>query len=290
MDADAQAKPVEQRHGGQHFVAGAEHGIGRHHLLAQGVEILIGQDDALGGAGGAAGIEDDRRVIGTALYLIVIEAVFAHTHKVGPADDRGIVGNLFDFPALGQHVTGPNGGGEGVFDAGNHNIDHFGILPDPFKLMIELVQGDGGDAFRFIEIEFDFLFRRQGVNHIGDAAHQIDGVEQVDGLGAVGHGDGDPVIFPDADGPQGLGAELNLLHQLFIGGGFAHEVERHVVGVFLGRFGYGVIHGAFKILQMHGHVAHVVLPGRFYRDGFHLILHLLAQRQLQQPRIFQECF
>ena len=63
VDAHAQAEAVEQRHGGEHLVAGAEHRVGGDDLLAQGVEVPVGQHDALGGAGGAAGIEDDGGVV-----------------------------------------------------------------------------------------------------------------------------------------------------------------------------------------------------------------------------------
>ena len=43
------------------------------------------------------------------------------------------------------------------------------------------------------------------MHHVGNAAHQIDGVEQVNGLRAVGHGDGDLVALPDADGIDQIG-------------------------------------------------------------------------------------
>ena len=63
VDAHAQAEAVEQGHGRQHLVAGPEHGVGGDDLLTQRVEVAVGQHDALGGAGGAAGVQDDGGIV-----------------------------------------------------------------------------------------------------------------------------------------------------------------------------------------------------------------------------------
>ena len=152
VDADPQAKAVEHRHGGQHFVAGTEHGVGGDDLLAEGIEVFVGEDDALVGAGGAARIKDDGGVFRGTLYLVVVEAAAAQAHEFAPADDRSIGGDLFDLAPLGKHITRLDGGGKGILDAGNDDVDHFGAFAHPFKLVVELVQGDGGNAARFVEI------------------------------------------------------------------------------------------------------------------------------------------
>ena len=64
VDADAQAKAVEHGHDGQHLVALFPDGVGGDDLRRQGVEVQVGQQYALGDAGGAAAVEYDRRVVG----------------------------------------------------------------------------------------------------------------------------------------------------------------------------------------------------------------------------------
>ena len=170
----------------------------------------------------------------------------------------GIFANFLDLPPLCEHVTGLDGLRQRILDAGNDDVDHLGVLADGLEFIVELIEGDGGDAFGFVEIELNFLLGGQRMHHVGNAAHQIDGVEQVNGLRAVGHGDGDLVALPDANGFQCLGAGLHLLHQLLVGGGLAHEVKGNVIGVFFGNGLHSLKHGAFKIVKVHGHTAHGV--------------------------------
>ena len=254
---------MEDGHGSQHFVPGAEHGIGGNDLLAQGVEILVGQQDALGGAGGAAGVENHGGIVAGALYLVVIEAAPAQPHEVLPPDDRSVFRYFLNFPAFGEHIAGADGLRQSVPDAGDDDVYDFGVFPDGFKLVVKLIQGNGGDAFGVVQVELNLLLRGQGVDHVGNAAHQIHRIKQVNGLGAVGHSDGDLVAFPDADGFQGFGTGFDLFHQLFVGGGLAHEIKGHILRVFLCDDFHRLEHGPFKIIQMHGGIAHGILPRRF---------------------------
>lgn len=63
VDAHAEAEAVEERHGGEHLVAGVEHRIRRDDLLAECIEVLVRQHDALGRAGRTAGVENDGGVV-----------------------------------------------------------------------------------------------------------------------------------------------------------------------------------------------------------------------------------
>ena len=269
MDAHAQTEAVEDGHGGQHLVPGTEHGVGGDDLLPQRVKVLIGQDDALGGAGGAAGVEDDGGIVGGAADLVVVEAAAAQALEFLPPDDRGVLGDFLDLPPLGEHVARLNGLRQGILDAGNDDVDHLGVLADGLEFVVELIESNGGDALGFVEIELDLLLGGQRMHHVGNAAHQIDGVEQINGLGAVGHGDGDLVALPDADGFQRLGTGFHLLHQLFVGGGLAHEVKGNVIGVLFGNGIHGLKHGAFKIVKVHGRAAHGASPRGLCGDRLH---------------------
>ena len=235
VDAHAQTEAVEQRHGSQHLVAGAEDGVRRHHLLAQSVEVLVGEHDALGGAGGAAGIEDHGGVLALALHGVLVEAGLAQIQEFLPADHGRVLGDLLDLSALSEHIARPDGLREGVLDAGDDDVHHLGVGADALELVVELVQRDGRDGLGLVEIELDLLLRRQRVDHVGDGAHPVHGVEHIDGLGAVGHGDGDLVPLADADGAQGLGTAVDLLQHGLIGRALAHEVEGDVIRVLLRR-------------------------------------------------------
>ena len=90
-------------------------------------------------------------------------------------------------------------------------------MADVLKLVIELVEGYRRDGLRGIEIELYLLFRRQGMDHIADAADEIDGVKHLDGLRAVGHCDRDPVALTHTDGLERLGALLDLFDERFVG-------------------------------------------------------------------------
>ena len=265
MHAHAQTEAVEQGHGRQHPVAGPEHGVGGDDLLAQCVEVAVGQHDALCGAGGAAGVQNDRGIVVASLHpVVLVEAVPGHIHKFLPPDDRRVLGDLLDLPPLGEHIARPDGAAEGVLHGGDDDVDDAGVLADMLELVVELIQRNGRGGLGGVEIELDLLLRRQGVDHIGDAAHQIHRVEHVDGLRAVGHGDGDLVAGAHAQRFQALSALFDLLHHLAVGGGFAHEIKGDVVGVHIRHALHGLEHAAPEIVQVHGHVAHIVLPRGLY--------------------------
>ena len=200
MDAHAKTEPVEQRHGSKHLVARPEHGVGRDDLLAQRVKVFIGQFNAFGSAGGAAGIQDHGGVVGFSLHPVSAVAEPGDLHEIVPADHGSILRDLLDLASFGEHVAGTDGTGKFILDGGDDDIDHLRVFADVLEFVIELIQRHGRHGFGFIQIELDLLFRGKRMDHVGDAAHHVDGIEHVNGLGTVGHGDGDPVTGTDADG------------------------------------------------------------------------------------------
>ena len=98
--------------------------------------------------------------------------------------------------------------------------------------------------------------------HIADAARQVYAVEQIDGLGTVGQGDGEALPFPETQGFQAAAAAPDLPDHLPVSDGAAHEVKGDLVRIPLRDGLYRFKHGALGILQMHGHSVHVILPGR----------------------------
>ena len=219
----------------------------------------------------AAGIEDDRRIAAAPLHLVVPGAGSAQVQEILPADHGSVRRDLFDLAALRQHIARADGTAQLVLHAGDDDVHHLGILADGLEFIVKLIQRDDAEAFGFIQVEFDFLLRGERMDHVADAAHQVHRIEHENGLGTVGHGDGDPVSLPDAQGLEAFGAGLHLLHQLAVGGGPAHKIEGHVIGIFLCNLLHRIEHGALRIFQMHGHAAHMLLP-RGLGSDFHRLL------------------
>ena len=101
VDADAQTEAMEHGHHGEHLHPGdflhGEAG-GGDGLQCQGVEIQVGEHDALGGAGGAAGIEDGAAgVIGAVVRGQGLP--FSRRHHVVPVSIAGF-GQFLHRPGI----------------------------------------------------------------------------------------------------------------------------------------------------------------------------------------------
>ena len=155
--------------------------------------------------------------------------------------------------------------------------------------MVELVERDRRHGLGFVEIEFDLLFRAERMDHVGNTADKVDGIEHIDRLRTVGHGDGDLVALAHADGLERLGAVFDLAHQRAVGRGLAHKVERDRVRVLPGDIFHRLEHGAVKILQMHGHIAQIILPRGLYRYAVRSmirhVIHSLPPRKAVFPKV-----
>ena len=277
VHAHAEAEAVEQRHRRQHAVAGTEHRVRRDDLLAEGVEILVRQHNALRRAGRAAGIEDDGGVGAPALDLIgLIIAGAGELHEVLPHDDRRVLWNLLDLASLGEHITRLDRRGQRVAHACDDHVHNLRALAHLFKLVVELVERHRRHAFRGVEVKLDLLLCRQRMDHVRNAADEVDGVEHIDGLRAVRHGNGHLVTLAHADGLECLGALLDLADHLAVGRRLSHERKGNAVGVLLGNVFHGLEHRAVEIFKMHRHLAHVILPGRSDNGITHILLPPIA--------------
>ena len=277
VHAHAEAEAVEQRHRREHAVAGAEHRVRRDDLLAEGVEILVRQHDALCCAGRTAGIEDHSGVRALALDLIgLIVAGVGELHEVLPHDDRRILGNLLDLASLGQHIARLDRRGQRVAHACNDHVHDLRALAHLFKLVVELVERHRRHAFRGVQVKLDLLLCRQRMDHVRNAADEVDGVEHIDGLRAVRHGNGHLVTLAHADGLERLGTLLDLADHLAVGRRLSHERKSDVARIFLSDLLHGLEHRTVEILKVHRHLAHVILPGRSDNGITHILLPPIA--------------
>ena len=88
------------------------------------------------------------------------------------------------------------------------------------------------------------------MNHIGNGAQTVQGIEAIHPLGGVGHTDGHPVAPPNPHGGKGPGGQVHPLHEGGVVGLFAHELVGDVPGVFPGGPGYHLVHGFMGIVDM----------------------------------------
>ena len=235
VDADAQTEAMENRHDREHFhphdTSKAGGGDG---LQTQGVKIQIAEHDALGGAGGATGIEDSTAVI---VFAVVCRkgGILAGLDHIIP-EGVATAGRFFvRLAAGGQGVEQIQRQGQLVSNAGDENFGGaFQLILDGCHLFIELCQSQNGLALGEIQIKSDFFRSGERVDHIGNGADAVQGIEAVQSLGGVGHADGDLVALADAHMIKTLGGGINALHELGVGGFLALKNVGDAVGASLG--------------------------------------------------------
>ena len=246
-------------------------------MRSEGVEILVRQHDALCCAGRTAGIEDHSGVRALALDLIgLIVAGVGELHEVLPHDDRRVLGNLLDLASLGEHITRLDRRGQRVAHACDDHVHDLRALAHLFKLVVELIERHRRHAFRGVEVELDLLLRRERMDHVRNAADEVDGVEHIDGLRAVRHGNGHLVTLAHADGLERLGALLDLADHLAVGRRLSHERKSDVARIFLSDLLHGLEHRAVEVFKVHRHLAHIVFPGRSDNGITHILLPPIA--------------
>ena len=247
MYAHAETEAVEQRHCREHLVADAEHRVCGDYLLAEGVEVQVREQNTLGRAGGAAGIEYGGGVVSAALYAVVPEAGLAEMHELIPEYHRRICGYLLDFPALGEHIACLHRTGERVLYAGDNDIDGAGVLAYRLYLVIELVERHDRHALGLIYVKLKLLFAGERVDHVRNGADEVHRVKHIYCLRAVRHRDGDLVVFTHTDGAQTAGAFFDVCDHLAVGGGSAHEIKGNVIGICVGYSFDSLEHGALEV-------------------------------------------
>ena len=235
-------------------------------MQTQGVEVQVGQQDALGGAGGAAGIENGAAVVKLAVVRGQ-DGVPACGHHVIP---QGVArpGQLLHSPgALAHGIQGVQGEGQLVGDLCHQNpAGLLQLWQNLGYLVVELIQSQNGLGVGEIQVKGDFAGGRQGMNHIGHGADAVQGIEAVQCLGGVGHTDGNPVALFNAHGGKAFCSGLNPLDKGGVGGFLSEKHIGRGIGVSSGGQCQLLIHGGVGILQRRGGIAVVGKPGRRCRQ------------------------
>ena len=265
MDADAKAEAMEDRHDGEHLHAvDRREAGGRDGLKAERIEVHVGEQNALGGAGGAAGIEDGGTVVGIAQILRQGKAaLFAQAQELAPPHVTALFRGLGVFAAGGQCVADGEVRQELIFDFGDEELRTLVLQlgQDAGNLGIELVEREDGLGMGEVEIELDLAGGGKRMDHVADRADAIERVERAERLGAVRHADGDAVALVDAEREERAGHVVDLLQELRERRLFAHELIGVVFRELVGRGLDHLIDGFRRVVKVMRRVAVVFQPG-----------------------------
>ena len=242
----------------------AAHGRG---LQSQSVKVEVGKQDALGGAGGAAGIEDHRAFARLAVdgrQLRILRR--ARVHEVVPEGVLVGLGQFGQLAALGHDKGVAQRRLQFIADAGDEHL--YGMLQRRQYLLhlgVELVERQNGLALRGVEVKGDLARRGKGMDHRGNGADAVEGVESVHRLRRVGHGDGHAVAFADAKGPQRLGRGPYAGKEGAVIGLLAHELIGDAAGVAPRAVLDHLVHSLFRVVDGTRRVAVILQPRGFQR-------------------------
>ena len=289
VDADTQAEAVENGHDGKAAEARLDTVTGGAGLEGQGIEVQVGQEDSLGDAGSAAGVENHRRVLTLALVDILAAVLLTALQEILPQKNPRILGKLYGV-LLNQGVHELLHAGQTVGDVANQQGFQVQPVTDFLKLGVELPQGQAQDALRVIDVAHNLLLAGEGVNHVGHGANPVDGIKQNDSLGGVGHTDGDPLSHFHALSLQGPGCQVNLVNEIFIGHLVAKKVIGHALGVALGGGFDGVHHGAVVVLEVYRQVPYHLVPGGLYPLGLRVAYAVLRNGMKNVLMHIHSCF
>ena len=106
------------------------------------------------------------------------------------------------FATLGDFINRANQQIHRTSRRDNDNLLEFGILNNRFYLWVRNVDTEHDFRMGLVDIILDFVFTRQRMNHIGDSADFIDGIEHIDSLGSIRHADGNLLALFGANGFQ----------------------------------------------------------------------------------------
>jgi len=264
MDADAESEAVEHGHDGEHLEPrdGGE-AAGRDGLQAESVEVHVAEQDALRGAGRAAGVEDGGAVVGLSVVRRERNAgSAASAQKLVPPDIGAVFGGRRVLAPRRERIAHREPGEELVLDFGH---DERAGLVQPGQhggdLLIELVEREDCLGVGKTEEEFDFARRGKRVNHVRHRADAVERVEAAQGLRAVRHADRDAVALADAERDEGLRRLVDAAHELRERGFLVHELVGGELRVLIRGRPDHLIDGLLRIRKMVRHFAVIFEPG-----------------------------
>ena len=216
MHAAGIAVGNERRHNVHQLLAAAEQVALGNEFVGQRVEAVVGQHNALGRTGGAAGVHHHAgvlRVVGFGVHALIL----ALCNKVLPVDHVGLVAVLV---GVGQLIADGQMQRQGVCGADNQHALHIGALFCLVAALIGHIQADQQAGIYFLDVLVDALNAVARVHQIQRCADHIDSVEGIDHLGGHHTDNGDDVALFHAESTEGGRGFLDI-HKEVCKGEFA---------------------------------------------------------------------
>ena len=261
MDAHSKAESVENRHGGQHL--GVMDFLGGHvgGLPCKGVEVKVTQHYTLGGAGGAAGEEDNGLCAIIFIGHIVIGGdALPHCHEFGPGGVAAVFLELRELPFREEFLTQIEGELEFVGDPAHDELFDGAKFLYLKEFCVELVKGYGNLAAGLVHVEGKFRHCRKRMHHCRDGPYAVESVKAKYCLRHVGKAHEHPLAGLYAKGVETLCNFLYFLSQARIAGGFPHEGEGREVFFAGCRVKDGAGHCFFAVVKFRCNATVTVCP------------------------------
>ena len=182
-------------------------------LLGEGVEVPVRQHDALGGAGGAAGVDHHTGMVGV-IGIAGGAGVLPVCDELLPHQGIGVVlvaVGVGDFVADGQRQ------GQRVGRGKHDDPLHMGAPGGLTAAVVHHVQADQQMGIHFLDVLMDAVGAVPGVHQIQGRADAVGGVERIDDLRGHHADHGDDITLSDARRPEGSGSLLGVHDEVCIG-------------------------------------------------------------------------
>lgn len=133
------------------------------------------------------------------------------------------------------------------------------------------VDDDSGGGTGIADHLADAVHVHAGVDHVGDGAQLVQGVDGADGFGDANGDEAHHVAFFDAVGGKGIGGLVNTGEQLPVADGTAVVIEGGIILVFLVDFLHEAIGGELGNGMLQRFFGVVLQPRLFLgRGSFHI--------------------
>ena len=206
----------ERGHDVHQFLAAAEQIALGDEFVGQRVKAVVGQHNALGRTGGAAGVHHHAgvlRIVGLGIHALLL----ALCNKVLPVDHVGLVAVLI---GVGQLVADGQMQRQGVCGADDQHPLHAGALGGLVAALVGDVQADEQAGAHFLNVLVDALGTVARVHQIQRCTDHISSVEGVDHLGGHHADNSDDVALFHAESTEGGSGFLDI-HKEVCKGEFA---------------------------------------------------------------------
>ena len=230
-------------------------------LKSQIVIVVVAEHNALGGAGGAAGVDDGAALVGSILYGGQ-SYVARPGHKIFPSD--AVIGKLY-LVGLQNVVKELFAGRQGIGRGYHHDLFHIRTLDGFAHLVVDHIHGVYDFAVYFGNIIPYAVHAVSGINHVGDGAQQIKGVKSIYDLRRGDGAQNNHVVFFHAQSRVGLSGLLDIGEKLAEADLPAEVVDGNAVQIIPVVIIYVIIQRAHRYGGVYGVLRVVFKPGPLHR-------------------------